>query len=623
MIPEDKVAEIRERTDLVALVGQTVELKRVGTSWKGLCPFHGEKTPSFHVHPDRGFFHCFGCQTSGDAISFVMRSEGYSFPEALRVLAEAAGVEIVMADSVDEKKAREVRARKERLLAVVESAAGFFVNMLDAHRFGPMAWAELERRGIGRSTVARYRLGYAPHAWDELSTFLASRGVSPTDAEQVGLIVPRRTAEGHYDRFRHRLMFPVSDTQGRIVAFSGRALDLPAQDELRESPSGAESKETPKYINSPETSLYKKGEILFGLHEARVELRRDGVALLCEGNFDVVALSQHGLANVVAPLGTAFTEAQAKVLRRFVATVVLLFDSDAAGRKAAGAAQPLLAKVGIAARIVSLPEGADPDSFLRDRGVDALRSLIDQAPSLLDWMIEQAAQGAGSDPRARAEAIEALGPAIAVLDNPVEVRLYIERIAHAFQISDMEAVRQQLRRGVRSSRSGKPDRRPAGEPASASVAAPKPAPLPPLEMQLVGAFLDVPSLHGASSAEKVQQLLTSDDLRAIFLATTRWVGARGVDASALLGEVPAGSAREWLERRLVVQEFEDEASAGRFVERVVSRLEKDHISRENKRLKREFMEAKRAGDDARAEALMRQMNESFRSASRSGTDAER
>jgi len=612
MIPEDKVTEVRDRTDIVALISEHVELKRSGTSLKGLCPFHGEKTPSFYVHPDRNFFHCFGCQVSGDAISFLMRIDGLAFPEAVRVLAERAGVEIADLDNEDANAARQARARKERLLSVIESAAGFFVKMLDEHRFGPMAWAELSKRGIERPWVEQYRLGYAPHGWDELSTFLSRRGVSPTDAEQVGLIVPRKTGQGHYDRFRHRLMFPIADTHGKIVAFSGRALEPTDDDRLREPPA--------KYVNSPETALYRKGDILFGLHEARVSLRREGVALMCEGNFDVVGLAQHGFGNVVAPLGTAFTPAQAKLLKRFAGTAILLFDSDKAGKKAVRAAQPLLAKAGIAGKVVTLPPGDDPDSFLRDRGAEALRALIAQAPPVIDWLIEGAAQEAGRDPRARAEAIEALGPVIASLDSPVEARLYVERVAYAFEIRDLGAVRDQLRRGARGAR---PRRRRETAPEPVPEKRPRGPELPALEARLVAVFLDQPSLHGAECAEKVHSLLTSDELRAIFSLTARWVGARGVDAAVLLEETPEGSGRDWLERRLAVQEFEDETSATRFIERAVQKLDRDRVSRETKRLRREFLEAKRAGDDVRAEALMREMNESFRSAPHSGAEAKR
>lgn len=620
MIADEKIAEIRDRTDLVALIKEYVQLKRSGSSYKGLCPFHGEKTASFYVHPDRGHFKCFGCQVGGDAIGFLMRMEGYAFPDAVRTLAERAGIEIKTLDSEEEQAARQARARRERLLGVLESAAGFFVKMLDAHRFGAMAWTELQRRGIERKTVEHFRLGYAPHGWDELGGFLAEKGLSPIDAQEVGLVVPRRGGDGHYDRFRHRLMFPISDTHGRILAFSGRALEPPADDEhaLREPPA--------KYVNSPETALYKKSDILFGLHEARVALRKRDVALLCEGNFDVVSLAQHGFANVVAPLGTAFTEAQAKLLRRFASTAVLLFDADSAGRKAARAAQPLLAKVGIAGKVVTLPPGEDPDSFLRERGAPALDKLIAQAPSIVDWLIESAAAEAGADPRAKAEGIASLGPVIASLPNPVEARLYVERVAHAFEIRDIPVVRQQLRLGVRQARPRRSPR--AASPAPPAAQSRPSAPvrevqLPQLEAQLVGAFIDQPHLHESGCAEKVQTLLTSDDLRAIFSLTARWVGARSVDASALLDEIAedqGGPFRDWLERRLAVQEFEDEASAEQFIERVVPKLERKHIAREDKRLKREFREAKRAGDEERAVALMRQMSDAFRGAGRSGAE---
>jgi len=612
VIPEEKVAEIRERTDLVALVREYVELKRSGTSYKGLCPFHGEKSPSFYVHPDRGFFHCFGCQTSGDALSFLMRIEGHPFPEAVRILGERAGIEVTAVDSETERLARQKRARREQLLAIVESAAGFFVKMLADHKLGPMAWAELDRRGIAKETVETYRLGYAPHGWDELSGFLSQRGYSPAQCEEVGLIVPRRSGGGHYDRFRHRLMFPVSDAHGRIVAFSGRALEAPPGDERaqREPPA--------KYVNSPETTLYKKGDILFGLHEARVELRRREIALVCEGNFDVLALSQAGFGNVVAPLGTAFTDSQAKLLRRYAQTAVLLFDSDKAGKKAARAAQPLLAKAGISGKVVTLPPGDDPDSFLREKGPESMERLIGSAPSIVEWIIESSAADAGADPAAKADAIESLGPVLASIDSPVEARLYVERVASVFEIRDIQAVRQQLRRGVRVARGQAPRRRGAPAPAASAPQAPRRAVrLSKLELQLVGAFIDHPSLHehDRSCAEKVQELLTSDDLRAIFHATTRWVGSRGIDAAALLEEVSEDSpAREWLERRLAVQEFEDETSARRFIERVVQKLERDRVARENKRLSREILEARRAGDDERADALMRQKSQLFRSA---------
>lgn len=604
MIPEEKVAEIRERTDLVALVKDYVALKKSGSSWKGLCPFHGEKTPSFYVHPDRGFYHCFGCQESGDAIKFFMKIDGHTFVEALRILAERAGVEITVADEASDRAARQARARKERLLAAMDAAAGFFAKMLTEHRFGGMAQAELDRRCISGETARRFRLGYAPHGWDELATFLVERGFPANDAVEVGLVSPRRSGDGHYDRFRHRLMFPVSDPHGRIVAFSGRILDpVPGDDRLQEAPA--------KYVNSPETPVYKKGEILFGLHEARVDLRRQDVALLCEGNFDVLALSQAGFANVVAPLGTAFTLSQAKLLRRYASSVVLVFDSDAAGAKAVRAAQPLLSQAGLSGRVVTLPPGDDPDSFLRNKGREAMEKLIDGAPGMIEYLIEASAAEAGADAHAKAEAIEALGPALKVVENEIERRLYVERIAQAFEMRDVAAVARQLHRGARDVKREAPIAR----------AVPKAEELPEIEADLVGAFLDQPALHAESDcAEKVQGLLTSADLRAIFSLTRRWVGSRGIDAAALLGELESdNTAREWLERRLAVQKFEDEASARSYVDRATAKLARERAKRDGKLLNRQILEAQRAGDMERAEALRRQSMDLFRSAARGGT----
>ncbi len=601
MIPEDKVAEVRDRTDIYALVKEYVALKRVGTSYKGLCPFHSEKTPSFHVHPDRGFYHCFGCAASGDAITFFMRVEGHTFPEAVRILAERAGVQVEMLDAAGDRAARQARARKERLYGALEASAGFFVKMLSEHRLASVAQAELETRTVEADTASRYRLGYAPYGWDELASYLGQQGYSPVDCEEVGLIVPRKRGNGHYDRFRHRLMFPISDPHGRILGFSGRALEAPPEDRREGDPPA-------KYVNSPESPLYHKGEVLFGLHEARVELRRKDTAILCEGNFDVVVMAQYGFTNVLAPLGTAFTAAQARLLRRYVSNVVLLFDSDAAGRKAVRAAQPLLAQAGLAGRVVTLPPGEDPDSFLRAEGAEAMARLIDAAPGVVEYLIDSSAGEAGADARAKADAIEALGPVLAAIDSPVEARVYVERVAQAFEIRDLQAVRQQLRRGVRTARSG---RRAAPE-VSQEPAPSQPIELPELEGRLVGAFLDQPNLHRSDCAEKVQELLTSAELRAIFALTTRWVGSRGVDASALLDELARGPARTWLERRLAVQYFEDEASALRDVQSVLARLTRKRAERERKQLRRQILEAGRAGDEARAEELTRRLMDRFR-----------
>ena len=394
MIPPEVIVAIRERTDILAVIGEHVpSLKRRGRSFSGLCPFHKEKSPSFHVNPDRGFYHCFGCKESGSAIDFVMRMEGATFPEAVRSLAERVGITIEETRTVPTENDQKKR-QKDDLYAVSQLAAVFFEQQLREHPDREFALAELDRRGLrpgfaggeGGAEVDQalqaFRIGYAPPEWDGLAKFLRAQGVSPLSGETAGLLAPRSTGAGHYDRFRHRLMFAVVDPQGRVVAFSGRAL-APHPSEKRDP-----SDKPAKYINSPETPIYTKGAMLFGIHAARHAIRTEEEVIVVEGNFDVVSLHARGLTNVVAPLGTAFTIEQAKLLRRFAQEVVLLFDSDAAGRKAVALAREPLAEVGFQTRVATLPEGKDPDEIVRERGPEAIAEAVESARDVSAYQID-------------------------------------------------------------------------------------------------------------------------------------------------------------------------------------------------------------------------------------------
>ena len=261
MISEQAISDLRERTDIVAVIGDYVRLKKRGGNYLGLCPFHNEKTPSFNVHPARHFFHCFGCKASGDALAFLMRIEGLSFPQAARALAERAGIELPELDREESTAERQQRKRRERLVAVMEAATAFYVECLQRDPSAKGAREELSRRGIHPETTALFRLGYAPAAWDRLAKELQNQGHSLADAEALGLISRRRDSNGYFDRFRNRLQFPVADASGQVVAFSGRI--LPEVAGHQERPDQA------KYINSPEGPLYRKGQVLFGLHQAR------------------------------------------------------------------------------------------------------------------------------------------------------------------------------------------------------------------------------------------------------------------------------------------------------------------------------------------------------------------
>ena len=593
MIADELIAEIRERTDIVTLIGEFVELKQRGANFVGLCPFHSEKSPSFNVRRDRQFFHCFGCQESGDAVAFLMRLEGLTFPQAARALAERAGVEIKEADDAEDAARRRERQLHERLCAVTEAAAAFYVEQLKQQSEDSVARRELATRCVGVETASQFRLGYAPLSWDALTNYLTQKEHSLQDAETLGLIARRRTGSGYYDRFRHRLMFPVTDLQGRVIAFSGRLL---ASADTRPT-------EEPKYVNSPESPIYKKGALLFGLHHARVEIRRNGWAILCEGNFDLVALHQAGFRNAVAPLGTAFTDTQARLLRRFAQRVTLMFDADTAGRKAVSAALPLLRASELAARVAALPNGADPDSFLRAQGADALRRVVDSAPGIVEYLIDAASESVGNSAAERANAIAGLGPVVAAVGNPVEVELYIQRIARRFSISELRVVKEQLRQGVQAAR--QPQRQ--SSTATKLAPAPRRVKLPELQSGLLGAFLDKPALFRSQYAENLKELLTVEELQSIFSAAAAQFAERGpLDAPRLLAQLAGNPALDWLKERLSVEMFADDARAEEELRSGIPLLAKQNIERELPELAKRAQLARQRGDEMEALTLTRQ-----------------
>ena len=381
--------EIRSRVDIVEIVGQFVKLKRTGENWKGLCPFHAEKTPSFTVNPKRNIYHCFGCGAGGDAFSFLMRQDRVAFPEAVRALAERAGVALPDPGS----RAPEVDNKIEALRRVMALAATFYTQAL-WEPGGEKARAYLEQRGVDPEVAKRFGLGYAPESWNALLSMMARQGIAEEALVQAGLALPRQNAPGFYDRFRGRLLFPIRDVQGRVVAFGGRAL----------------SGEEPKYLNSPETPLYVKGQMLYALDVAKTAIRDRGRAIIVEGYLDCLMAHQHGFGETVAALGTAFTTAQLGLLRRYADEVLALFDADAAGQKASSRLEEMMndvmdlqnlgwsvsrtggfEKAGhLPIRVALLPTGHDPDSLLRAEGAPALTARLDAARSLLSFVLEKA-----------------------------------------------------------------------------------------------------------------------------------------------------------------------------------------------------------------------------------------
>ncbi len=411
-IAEEKIQEIRERIDIVEVVSSYLPLKRSGVNHQGLCPFHSEKSPSFNVNSARQIFHCFGCGVGGNVFSFLMRMEGLSFPEAVRRLGERVGVEVEdEALTPAEERRREEAAR---LVRINEVACDFYHQILLGGEEGAPGRRYLKERGYGGDTAREFRLGYAPERWEALAGHLAGKGFDPKWARDIlGLTRSGKEGRGDYDLFRRRLIFPIFDLRGQVVAFGGRVLD----DSL------------PKYINSPESPVYHKGRILFGLYQAKESMRQGGEGIVVEGYFDQLALHRAGFANAVATCGTALTEEHARLLKRYAKRVLLLFDQDSAGRKATFRAMDVLLAEGLPAAVIELDAGEDPDSFLRRQGGDIFRERLEAARPVLEVFMEATLAAHGEGIEGRARAVEEITAKLRLLPSDIERSLYVKALA--------------------------------------------------------------------------------------------------------------------------------------------------------------------------------------------------
>ncbi len=405
MIPREVIEEIRERTDIVEVVSQVVTLRRKGSSLMGLCPFHQEKSPSFSVVPSKGIYHCFGCQEGGDVFAFLQKTRGVTFLEAVKELGEAVGLQVEERELSREERQR-MRARAS-MHEVLTLAADWFHAGLVARPSGREALQYLKNRGMDQQTIEKWRLGFAPDSWDGLLSHLHNQGVSADQAIKAGLARPSRTRQGSaYDLFRGRVIVPIEDNRSRVVAFGGRI--LPRYDDG----------DTPKYVNSPETQVYRKSSVLFGLSRARSAIQRKSRALIVEGYFDVISLHQAGFHEAIATCGTALTVAHLKALRPLTRAVVALFDADEAGQRAAERSLPLFVDAGIEARRLEIGDAKDPDEFVQEVGAEALESALDRSEPLLDLVLRRAIAQFGSTPGARRDSLARVAPILRRMDGP-------------------------------------------------------------------------------------------------------------------------------------------------------------------------------------------------------------
>jgi DNA primase len=418
MIPDRTLQEIQERLDIVEVIGSYLTVKKAGRNFKALCPFHPEKTPSFMVYPQKQFFICYGCGAGGDLITFVMRHEQIDFLEAVRLLAEKAGVVVPATGG----KGRTAPVDPD-LYRAHEVAARFFHDLLMKGSAGEPARAYLKNRGVKPEVWEQFRLGYAPHRWDGLLEEARREGIPPPLMEKAGLMIAREGGEGWYDRFRNRVIFPIWDARGRVIAFGGRVLEEEA---------GA-----PKYMNSPETELYVKGRVLYGLHGAGPSIRERGFCIVVEGYMDLVALAQEGIRNVVASMGTSLTEHQVQLIRKQTRHVVMIYDGDYAGQMATLRGLDLFLEQEMRVKVVGLPGGLDPDSMIRSQGMAAMVQAIQQSQDLFDYKLGLLKRQL--DPKTlegRVGICAEMLPTIKRVPNAIQRGEYIKRLSELLRVEE-------------------------------------------------------------------------------------------------------------------------------------------------------------------------------------------
>jgi DNA primase len=599
-IPQDVIEEIRRRNDIVDVISEYLPLKSSGGTYKALCPFHSEKTPSFTVTRQKQIFHCFGCGVGGNVFHFVMKYEHLNFPEAVASLAKRGGVTVPKSRS--HGLASPLEAHKERLYGMNEMAAEFFHTVLLTAPQGERARTYLRERGIDTGSIERFKLGYAPAGWDSLLRHGAERGFPPQMLVEVGLVKARDDGHGFYDRFRDRLMFPICNVMGRVVALGGRLLEaLP---------------EAPKYLNSPETAIYKKGTLLYGLHLAKQPIRAEGQVLIVEGYLDLISLFQAGIENVVATLGTALTRSHVQLLKAYAKEAVLVFDGDTAGRSAAlrgkeyflqGHVRYFLPGAQVSslkgalegdlhAKVVLLPQGHDPDTFVQREGRDALLAKVREAQPFIEFLLD--AEAAGHDlasVQGKLAYVRKLLPVIVNLANQVERTEYLSELVKRTGIAP-SALADELHKLRQGS--------PSHERAAETHYFPSLGPERLLVQLLLTHRAWIPHTRMQLHYDCVQE----PNLRAILQALYLLAPDTGeLEVAALLERLPDERQRD-LVARLVLEPLGDEGVQQQ-IDDCLTAIQRRGVEAQLKGLKEEMHEAERRGDMVRLAHLQRQFAE--------------
>jgi DNA primase len=606
-IPQDILEEIRRRNDIVEVIADYLPLKGSAGNYKALCPFHSEKTPSFTVTRQKQIFYCFGCGAGGNIFHFIMKYEHMSFPEAVTSLAKRAGVRLpTRRTSVT---ASPSEAHREQLYGMNELAAGYFHQLLLHHPQGAKARDYLQARGIEQRSVERFQLGYAPAGWDGLVRYGAEHGLQPQKLAEVGLVKARDDGRGFYDRFRDRLMFPICNVMGRVVALGGRLLE--------------QVPEAPKYLNSPESTVYKKGALLYGLHLAKQPIRAEGRVLIVEGYVDLISLFQAGIEYVVATLGTALTRSHVELLNRYAREAVLVFDGDPAGRSAGlrgkeyflqGHVRYFLPSAHVSslqgalegdlhAKVVLLPQGDDPDTFVRAEGRDALLAKVRDAQPFIEFLLDTEAQGHDlASVQGKLAYVRKLLPLIVNLGNQVERTEYLSELVKRTGIAQeaLGAELHKLKAGMSKLKAGVS----APEPASEARYFPRLGP----ERLLVQLLLRHRGWIAYARARLPSDRLQEPTLRAIVQALYSLAPDTGeVEVATVLEHLPDEPQRD-LVARLVLEPLGDEGVQQQ-IDDCLAAIQRRDTEAQLKGLKGEMHEAEQQGDMVRLARLQRQFAE--------------
>ncbi|MGG4490003.1 DNA primase [Metabacillus idriensis] len=426
-IPDEIIDKIQQSADIVDVVSEYVQLKKQGRNHFGLCPFHGEKSPSFSVSHDKQIYHCFGCGAGGNVFSFLMQIEGYSFVEAASALADKLHIDLP--DQLNAVLPKDANSDDEKMIEAHELLKKFYHHLLVNTKEGQAAYDYLTARGFAKETIEQFEIGYALDSWDFVAKFLTKRGYDQQMMEVAGLLVKKSSSDGYLDRFRNRIMFPILDHTGRTIAFSGRVL----------------GKEQPKFLNSPETPIFNKSKVLYNFHQARVHIRKNQQVVLFEGFADVISAVRSDVQHSIAAMGTSLTEAQAKIIKRNAGDVIICFDSDSAGLEATLRASKTLAAAGCKLRVAALPDGTDPDDYIRKFGAEKFKKdVIGASITLMAFKMQVFRKGKNlQDEGQRLQYIEDILKELSQLENPVEIELYLKQLSGEFSLS-MDVLKSQM-----------------------------------------------------------------------------------------------------------------------------------------------------------------------------------